>query len=99
MAMLGGRDWLVIALLVMLTLNACGIVFITIDAAISYAGTTPEAEFVLNVKDRPVLETVHQVWQARATGISEFDFDGVHYVIEDLPKEYVDYSSWWVRMP
>lgn len=56
-------------------------------------------EFETSVKDRPMLESVQQVWQARTTGISEFNFDGVHYVIENLPKEYVDYSSWYVRMP
>ena len=59
--MLGGRDWLVIALLIMLTLNALGVVFVTVDAAISYAGSMHDTEFVLRVKDRPVLESVHQV--------------------------------------
>ena len=52
-----------------------------------------------SIYDRPVLETVSQVRQARMTGISEFDFDGEHYVIDGLPKEYVDYSSEYCRMP
>lgn len=52
-----------------------------------------------SIKDRPVLETVPKVMQARMTGISEFDFDGVHYIVENLPKEYVDYSAWYVRLP
>lgn len=52
-----------------------------------------------SIKDRPVLETVPKVMNARMTGISEFDFDGEHYIIESLPKEYVDYSSQYCRMP
>lgn len=52
-----------------------------------------------SVKDRPVLETVPKVMKARMTGISEFDFDGEHYIIDGLPKEYVDYSSQYCRMP
>lgn len=55
--------------------------------------------FVPAPKDRPVLESVQQVAQAMATGVCEFDFDGVHYVIADLPKEYVAYSAWYCRMP
>lgn len=55
--------------------------------------------FAQSPKDRPVLETVRQVWQARTTGVAEFDFDGDHYIVYNLPKEYVDYSSWYVRMP
>ena len=52
-----------------------------------------------SIKDRPVLETVPQVRKARMTGISEFDFDGVHYVIDGLPEEYIDYASEYCRMP
>lgn len=55
--------------------------------------------FLHNPKDRPVLETVHQVWEARHTGVCRFRFDGVYYVVENMPKEYIDYSSWYVRMP
>lgn len=51
------------------------------------------------IKDRPVLESVDAVRQARMTGVSEFDFNGEHYIVRDLPKGYVDYSSWYVRMP
>lgn len=70
--------------------------------AVSSIVSPPKAqamEFLLNPRDRPVLESVPQVWQARTTGISEFDFDGVHYIVVNLPKHYVDYSSWYVRMP
>ncbi len=56
-------------------------------------------EFWHKPKDRPVLETVHQVWEARTTGVCRFHFDGVYYVVENMPKEYIDYSSWYVRMP
>jgi len=52
-----------------------------------------------SVRDRPLLETVEQVTQARRTGVSEFDFDGEHYVVVGLPKHYIDYASWCVRMP
>lgn len=50
-------------------------------------------------RDRPVLESVQAVWNSRMTGVSVFDFDGVHYVIDNLPKEYIDYSAWYVRLP
>ena len=55
--------------------------------------------FACRAHDRPVMESMPRVWQARATGICEFDFDGVHYVVENMPKEYVDYSAWYVRLP
>ena len=56
-------------------------------------------EFSPRPKDRPVLETPQQVWEARTTGVCTFKFDGTLYVVENLPKHYVDYSSWYVRMP
>lgn len=56
-------------------------------------------EFRLKPKDRPVLESVQQVWKARTTGVCEFNIGGVHYVVVNMPKEYVDYSSWYCRMP
>ena len=56
-------------------------------------------DFLPEPKDRPVLETVQQVWRARTTGVCDFEFDGVHYVVSGLPKEYIDYSAWCVRMP
>lgn len=49
--------------------------------------------------DKPVLESIEQVYQARRTGVSVFDFDGVHYVVKNLPDEYVDYSARWIRLP
>ena len=56
-------------------------------------------EFVPKPKDRPVLESVRQVYEARTTGVSTFRIGKEHYVVENLPKHYVDYSSWYVRMP
>ena len=56
-------------------------------------------DFLYTPRDRPVLETVQQVLQARTTGVSVFNIGGDHFVIENLPKEYVDYSSWFCRMP
>lgn len=58
-----------------------------------------ETVFVPRPKDRPVIESVNKVWDARMTGVVEFDFDGEHYVITNLPKHYIDYSAWYVRMP
>ncbi|MBQ9000280.1 MAG: hypothetical protein IJ087_00305 [Eggerthellaceae bacterium] len=66
---------------------------------VAFPDKAQAVEFSPAPKDRPVLETVGQVWQARATGVSKFDFDGVHYIISGFPKEYVDYSAWCVRMP
>ena len=78
-------------------LLTAGIIY-AVDA-VAFPGRAQGVEFAMKPKDRPVLETVRQVWQARTTGVAEFDFDGSHYVISGFPKEYVDYSSWYVRMP
>ena len=56
-------------------------------------------QFAQRPHDRPVIESMPRVWEARATGVCDFYFDGVHCVVEDLPKEYVDYSAWYVRLP
>ena len=73
---------------------------VVVMVAASANHTTAEAvEFVHKPKDRPVLESVQQVWEARTTGVCTFYFDGALYVVENMPKEYVDYSSWYVRMP
>ena len=61
--------------------------------------SAPEADVLLRVKDRPVLESVEAVYKARTTGVCDFYVGNDHYVVRNLPKEYVDYSSWWVRMP
>lgn len=58
-----------------------------------------EQRFLLKPVDRPVIESMPRVWEARATGISRFYFDGEYYVVDNLPKEYVDYSAWYVRLP
>lgn len=52
-----------------------------------------------SVSDRPLIEDVDSVWKARATGVSEFPFDGEHYVITNLPEEYLAYSEKACRMP
>ena len=97
--MLGGRDWLVLAMVVVLVLEACCLSAIVAIATFFLPDEAQAVEFASKPKDRPVLESVQQVLQARTTGISEFDYNGVHYVIDNLPKEYVDYASWYVRMP
>ncbi len=58
-----------------------------------------ERRFLQQPVDRPVIESMPRVWEARATGISRFYFDGEYYVVDNLPKEYVDYSAWYVRLP
>lgn len=60
---------------------------------------TQDKEEVLHVNDRPLLETVEQVYEARTTKYSHFRIGNEYYVVENLPKEYIDYSSWRVRMP
>ena len=84
--------------LLMIVELACLVVFAAL-AIMASPGEAEAIEFVARPKDRPVLETVQQVMKARTTGISEFDFNGVHYVNANMPKEYVDYSSWYCRMP
>ena len=56
-------------------------------------------DFIRGPMDRPLLESIGQVYEARRTGISTFWFDGMHYTVKNLPDEYVDYSAWWVRLP
>ena len=56
-------------------------------------------QFMYKPVDRPVIESMPLVWESRATGISKFYFDGVYYELDDLPKEYVDYAAWYVRLP
>ena len=51
------------------------------------------------VLDTPLLHTRSQIEQARQTGIFAFKFDGEYYVIEGLPKGYIDYSARCARMP
>lgn len=61
--------------------------------------TVEHEEFCRPAHDRPLLETVSQVREARLDGFSIFHYDGVYYVIYNLPREYVDYSAWCARMP
>ena len=51
------------------------------------------------VYDRPLLTTVDAVNKARSTGVCEFNIGKEHYIVWDMPKNYVDYSAWWVRLP
>ena len=82
-----------------LLLAAVALVVLVMFVASGCRETSGAVEFAHKPKDRPVLESVQQVWEARTTGVSEFYFDGTHYVVENMPKNYVDYSSWYVRMP
>ena len=75
------------------------VVFLLQAASLAFARNAQVVEFIPTPKDRPLLETVEQVTRARVTGTCDFRFDGVHYVIVNLPKDYVDYSAWCVRMP
>lgn len=56
-------------------------------------------EFLHKPKDRPIMESMPRVWEARHTGVCVFYFDGIRYEVIDLPKEYVDYAAWYVRLP
>lgn len=70
-----------------------------ITMLVSRPSATQDKEEVLRVNDRPLLETVEQVYEARTTKYSHFRIGNEYYVVENLPKEYIDYSSWRVRMP
>lgn len=89
------RDRLPTAIALLL---AVGAVALAACIAAPHPGAQP-AGFVPEPKDRPLLESPQQVWEARATGVGCFRFGGEHYVVENLPEEYVDYSAWYVRMP
>lgn len=97
--MLGWRDWLVVLLLVLLLFDCCGALLVVGCTVFAAPEQAHAVEFRPRPKDRPVLESVQQVWEARTTGVSRFHCGGVYYVVEDLPKHYIDYSSWYVRMP
>lgn len=56
-------------------------------------------ESFLSVDDRPMLETPQQVQEARLTGRCAVRFGDELCIIENLPAEYVEWSSWRVRMP
>ena len=99
---MGRGDRLAVACVVLIALDTllfALLALLVIVSTIIHPETADACEFDHAPKDRPVLETVHQVWEAQTTGISEFEFDGVHYIVKDLPKEYVKYSSWYCRMP
>ena len=96
---MGGRSWLVGVMLALLLFDFCGGMAVLICTAAACPEEPSVVEFIQKPHDRPLLGTVQQVWEARTTGISRFHFDGVYYIIDDLPKEYIDYSSWSVRMP
>ena len=51
-----------------------------------------------SILDRPLLSTRQQIETARATGICSFHIGNEHYIVTDLPKEYIDYSARCGRM-
>lgn len=57
-----------------------------------------DRQFV-SVNDRPVIEDLDRLWEARTTRTATFKFDGTLYVVENLPKEYIAYSSKMCREP
>ena len=65
----------------------------------SRPSATQDKEEVLVANDRPLLETVEQVYEARTSRYCHFNIGDEYFVVENLPKEYIDYSSWRVRMP
>ena len=78
---------------------AMGVISAALIIALEPSADKPEdTAFAQSPNDRPVLETVDQVWQARATDVSTFWFDGIHYTVTGLPEEYVDYSAWRCRL-
>lgn len=97
MAPLAGGPWRALALL------ACGLaLYCAVALAVAVAGPATPAEAddcFASVHDRPVLEDPDEVISARRTGWCAFRFDGVYYIVENLPEEYVDYSAWCVRLP
>ena len=92
-------DKLLAAMLVIPVLDFVFLIVLVFTTTVFGSEDEAAPAFVPKPKDRPVLESVQQVWNARTTGVCEFDFDGVHYVVTNLPKEYVDYSAWYVRLP
>lgn len=68
--------------------------------ATSNATRVTEAKPVLtHVNDCALIENIDTLREARITGYSVFKFDGVQYVIENLPEEYLKYSEWKCRTP
>ena len=74
------------------------IMFVFITSNISANNVTQRKE-VLRVNDRPLLESVQQVYDYRKTGYATFHIGSDYYVVENLPEEYVEYSEWRIRMP
>ena len=72
---------------------------LTAFLALSVSAPHSPEQFAKPPMDRPVLESIEQVYQARRTGVSVFMFDGIEYTVVNLPDEYVDYSARWVRLP
>ena len=100
--MIGRGDRLVVALTVLLLIDAA-LALVCVIGVITYEVIEPESahavEFLHKPKDRPIMESMPRVWEARHTGVCRFHFDGVYYEVDDLPKEYVDYAAWYVRLP
>lgn len=85
-----------VASAVLVVLFAAFVGFVTVPAK---AQPYEPVEFLHKPKDRPIMESMPRVWEARHTGVCVFYFDGVRYEVTDMPKEYVDYAAWYVRLP
>ena len=72
---------------------------VVIAAGSSVYHAEDDFTFVPRPKDRPILETVQQVREARISGVCTFRIGDEYYIVENMPKHYVDYSSWYCRMP
>lgn len=46
-----------------------------------------------SVNDRPLLDTPRQVQEARTSGRCSFRIGSEYFVVENLPREYVDWSA------
>ena len=51
------------------------------------------------VLDTPLMHSRASIINAMETGVVAFDFDGEHYIIEGMPKEYIEYSVRCARLP
>lgn len=53
----------------------------------------------LRVNDRPLLESMEQIVEARTTPYTSFRIGSDYFVVENLPRGYIDYATECVRMP
>ena len=79
-------------------LIACVLIVIACMVCPTQAQAKAES-FIAAPKDRPVLEHPRLVYQAQTERFVAFRDGGVWYVVENMPKDYISYSSFWNRMP